>query len=130
MTKDPAVMYLIVNSALGMSPGKIAAQVGHAVEELLLEMVDYKEGLQWTEDEDYAREARRAVGHWDAYKKDGTTKIILKAEKEWEELRKLADIVVIDEGRTEIPPNSETVLGFFPVRKSNVPELLKQLKLL
>ncbi|MFH1469769.1 MAG: peptidyl-tRNA hydrolase [Pseudomonadota bacterium] len=33
---DPLVLYLIVPEGLGMSPGKVAAQCGHAVQMMVL----------------------------------------------------------------------------------------------
>lgn len=92
------VQYLIANKALGMSPGKLAAQVAHA-----------------------AVRSAMASGAIDVDKwlKNGETKIVLEA-RDAEHLlmaehyinnRGFRTFRVIDEGRTEVPPLSATVLG-------------------
>ena len=66
----------------------------------------------------------------------GETKIILKANQELMETllekyrKKISCFQVIDAGKTQIEPNSFTVLAFEPLRLKDVPEELDVLKLL
>lgn len=110
------VMYFLVRQNLKMSKGKTAAQVGHAVQDLITQCP--KPILQ-------------------AYKKSDHPKICLRATyDEMEDIRlwckenKVLHHLVIDAGRTEVPPNTETVLGIGPVQKDKVNKVLKHLKLL
>ncbi len=101
----PLVQYLIANKALGMSPGKLSAQVAHG-----------------------AVRSAMASGAIDTDKwlKTGETKIVLEARDEQhlrtaqEYIEKLGikTFLVLDEGRTEIPPLSATVLASEVVDKS------------
>jgi PTH2 family peptidyl-tRNA hydrolase len=114
MQETELTMYLIVNSSLKMRKGKIAGQVGHAVGL----MVDH---LVRTSDENYN------IWRSSLYKK-----IVLKATKEqFEEVSNIkGSYKVVDAGRTQIPSGSETVIGFHPMFRKEVPEILKSLKLL
>jgi len=64
----------------------------------------------------------------------GITKICLVADdKEWEKLKLEQShqmVLVQDAGKTEIPPNSETVIGLHPMLKSQRTKTLKRLQLL
>lgn len=106
-------MYLVVNKDLKMKPGKMAAQVGHAVRELTTC------GLKINPD------------RWKDYLRKGEVKVVLKASEE--EIRALMKewyeaVPVYDEGRTQIPSGSLTVLGFSPL--ANWSKVLSHLKLL
>ena len=108
---DPLVMYIVVNKDLGMSVGKTAAQVGHAVQHLCLG--------------DPARLAEWAGGDY--------RKVILGARAgEWARLLRelVPPIVVRDDGHTEVQAGSETVAAFWPMRKSARPALLRRLQAL
>lgn len=39
-------------------------------------------------------------------------------------------VLVVDAGLTEIPSGSETVIGLWPMRKSQVPKTVKRLQVL
>jgi len=110
-------MYLVVRMDLKMRPGKIAAQCGHAVEYLALH-------------------TPKPVMH--EYRHHGHPKITLKVAT-LEELEVIRDecqrcrvqyYTVEDEGLTQVPAGSQTVLGIGPVRKENVPKAVATLKLL
>ena len=115
---EELVLYLIVRIDLKMGRGKIAAQCGHATQDLLLRC--------------RSREALRD------YICGASPKIVLKVnnEEEMDTIRKecrdlgLLTHQVIDVGRTQVPAGSKTVLGVGPVRKSIVPQSIKNLKLL
>ena len=95
---------IVVRADLGMSPGKLAAQVAHAAVGA-------------------AEKTRRERNEW--YKKwldEGQKKVVVKVSAE-EELRKLCGIassnglpyeLVKDAGFTELPPGTVTALGIGP----------------
>ena len=109
------VMYLIVRNDLGMSPGKVAAQVGHGVELAIAT-------------------GKRFYQHYQV-SDPPTTKIVLQAN-----LSEFNNIindcwpnyqvydVVVDEGRTEIEPGSKTVLAFAAMPRYVLGPMLAHLK--
>ena len=122
MNENSVVMYLVVNKSLNLTAGKIAAQIGHCCEKLALDAC-YQLFGQYDKQQDK---------DWKEYLNTGTTKIVLAASLEqWAAIKENGScLVIVDEGRTECPPNSETVLGFFPMRKSEAPDVIKKLSLL
>lgn len=120
-------MYLVVRESLNMSPGKMAAQVGHAVMALAHAYTELviREMYLGTKAAKMA-----AYVNW----MNNCRKVVLRANDiQWEALKKLALIgwdqeLVIDSGYTEIEPNSETVIGFWPMKKSDAPQLIKELR--
>lgn len=130
MHTDPVVMYIVINKELNMSNGKIFAQLGHLYFGLFNNLRDlasfppidhpYRESyLKWLN--------------------TGTTKVVLQANSE--QINKLVNdikngldccklgVYVIDEGRTEVPENSITIVGFRPIEKSMAHPIIKELKL-
>lgn len=98
------VQYIIANQGLGMSPGKLAAQVAHAV------VKGYELSFE------YRSENWDRIATWN---ETGHTKIVLAA-RDTEHLlsaeKYLADrghrvALIVDEGRTEVPPLTPTALG-------------------
>lgn len=89
------VQYFLVNTDLGMSTGKIAAQVGHA--SMLIALRDqHQENFQ-------------------VWREIAMKKIVLGATEE--RMRKIIEenptvVRIIDKGFTEIAPDSLTVIGF------------------
>lgn len=105
------VMYIFANRGLGMSPGKLAAQVAHAA----------VEAFQISETELHQEDLVRA------WYDQGHTKLVMLAEDteqlQWIE-RYLKERgyhmhLVIDEGRTEIRPFTPTALGVELVDKDD-----------
>lgn len=97
-------MYLLVRKDVKMSSGKAIAQCGHAALEL-------------------AQKAPRSLVQ--QYTREGGTKIALKLTS-LEQLEQIRDAsaavgvnyyVVVDQGRTQIAPNTTTVLGIGPIRR-------------
>lgn len=141
--EDPIVMYLVVRESLGMSAGKLAAQCGHAVG-----MLDRKYDKQIAVIEGHIdpvygppddlesripERVKAALTIWDEWDNTSFRKVVLTAdEKEWEKLKALdvPKVIVVDAGLTEIAPNSETVIGLWPMRKSERPKLVKRLQVL
>ena len=111
------VMYLFVNKKLGMSPGKLAAQVAHA-----------------------ACNALRAskpelVEAW--YKYGFYTKLVMEARDEkhieniktYLEARNIKAEMIIDEGRTEIEKHTITALGAEIVDKNKLGPIFQEFNL-
>ena len=122
---DEIVMYLCVRTDLPMSPGKVAAQVGHGVQLAIRRA----EVLTVTKNSDDLR-------NWEA---GDYAKVILGGDKrDFEKLCKLASedatlgsrlVKVIDNGRTEVPAGSMTILAFVPMRKSEAKKWVGRLRL-
>jgi peptidyl-tRNA hydrolase len=130
--EDPIVMYFIVRESLGMGIGKTAAQCAHAAQMLLLNYkdLDQKEIYGWSTES--IIHYRQIFTEW---LNTSFRKVVLKADdKEWAklklELNNNLDVIVVDAGLTEIAPNSETVIGLWPMKKSNVSKLVKRLQVL
>lgn len=116
-------MYILVNNDVKMGKGKIAGQVGHVVGLITEEIVqDY-----YIERNDITTEAYQRYISW---KKKGHAKIILKAtEEEMIALIQEKECIFIrDAGKTQIPPNTLTVVGFYPT--TELKEKFQHLKLL
>ncbi len=122
MNENEHLMYLIVRADLKMSKGKIAAQCGHAVQWLVVN--NMSNGIKKNSFMQYLIGAH--------------PKIVLKVSNE-EELNnittqcienRISYYQVVDAGRTQIPPNTKTVLGIGPIRRSEVPSKIKTFKLL
>lgn len=94
-------MYIAVNTSLNMGKGKIGAQVGHGVAAVTEKCLVSDPAL------------------WTRYKFGGQTKICVKAtQEEMEQLAQIKNACVIhDAGRTQIAPNSLTVVAFMPCNK-------------
>jgi peptidyl-tRNA hydrolase len=125
---DPVVLFLVVRTSLDMSPGKVAAQVGHAVQRIV--RARYVADL--------GEDGRRAAV-FDAWVDGGEyRKVVLAAdEKEWAKVRAAASaaldpdvVVVADLGLTELSGRNETVVGFWPTSKSTAPRVLSRLQAL
>lgn len=144
--EDPIVMYLIVHETLDMSMGKTAAQAAHASQMLTLKYFEIKEQsksiqrqLSSVPDSEVLRSeyVKLAIpisimGEW---LKGSFRKVVLRADdKEWnklkEEFKDQNMVLVVDAGLTEIPSGSETVIGLWPMRKSQVPKSVKRLQVL
>lgn len=126
--ENPLVMYLIVRESLGMGVGKIAAQCGHAVGIL---HIKYNE--QEHEDDILEPVYPSNLKIWYEWQHSSFRKVVLKADdKEWEKIKtEMKDFVlVVDAGLTEIPSGSETVIGLWPMYKSDCPKLIKRLQVL
>ncbi len=116
-------MYILVNTSVKMSKGKIAAQVGHAVQKTTERML------------------KQYPKKWKEYISCGIPKIVLKSD-----INLLENLInkyptsnrntniwceyIIDAGRTQIPPNTLTCLAFCPLKTEDVPDEITTLKLL
>lgn len=150
--EDPIVMYLIVHESLGMSTGKTAAQAAHASQMLTLKYFEMKEASKTIQKQmvpllqpmppaaelnrlqaEYVKSAKpiSIMGEW---LNSSFRKVVLRAsDKEWAKLKeefKDSMVLVVDAGLTEIAAGSETVIGLWPMRKSQRPKLLQRLQVL
>ena len=122
MDFNPLYMYILVNDDLKMGKGKIAGQVGHVVglitEEIIRKSYERSKGIP----DCYQR--------YMIWKATGHTKVILKATQE--QIIKLIEepesIYIRDAGKTQIAPDSLTVLGFYP--SDTLKDKFKNFKLL
>ena len=134
--QGPLIMYLVVKESLNMSIGKTAAQCAHAAQMLM---------LKYFELESDARNNTPTVYHqlmtkeplvlFDNWLNSSFRKVVLRAnDKEFEKLKKELSpnttVIVVDAGLTEIAAGTETVIGLFPIHKSQSPKCLKRLQVL
>jgi PTH2 family peptidyl-tRNA hydrolase len=117
---DELVMYFFVNTDLKMEKGKMCSQVGHVAQMITEEIV--RLGYE-------CNPVPELYYTYMKYKKH-CKKIVLKATQE--QLLELIKMdgarYVIDAGRTQVPENSLTVVGFAPC--NNLFEKFKDYKLL
>lgn len=96
-------VYIFINTSLKMNNGKIASQVSHLSRTMTLAIFQ----------QDADSDVTKRYNDWVA---TGSEIIILKASEL--EIRKLAShsdsCAIVDEGLTQVEPDSLTVLGFFP----------------
>jgi len=107
------IQYFIVNKDLNMSAGKIAAQVSHAAMLIALRDQHEEKFKQWL--------------------KIAIKKVVLKANeneiiKVYEKLPNAK--LIIDNGHTEVPPQSKTVLGFPIMSREEAHPYVKRFRLL
>jgi PTH2 family peptidyl-tRNA hydrolase len=107
-------MYIFVNDSLKMGKGKIAAQVGHVITDIVENMIKYNSNIYY------------------CWKKSGQKKIILKTTEQNIQniIYKYNPYIIRDQGKTQILPNSLTVIGFEPMIEKNIPSEFKNYKLL
>ena len=117
MRKGSFKQVIVVNKSLGMSQGKLAAQVAHAS---ILSMFEAPEGIVcgWL-DNSYPKIVLQVE----------STQDLLDLQEKANELN-LPSSLVIDEGRTELSNGSITCLGIGPSTKELIDEVTGKLRLL
>lgn len=107
---DPIVMYIIINTSLKMTVGKAMSQLGHGVQAIITT-------LEQEAHEMNPPNRVRTYLRWI----DESTKIVLGATiDELDALMSQFDDqndifhAIIDDGKTQVPPNSLTVVAFYP----------------
>lgn len=129
--EDPWVQYIIINIDLGMDAGKIAAQVGHGCDMHIFRYFELKalEDVNWQEESH--RSKIENTKHWI---EESLRKIVKVAhQKEFDKAKELDGFdcfLVKDAGLTQVAAGSETVLVFWPIKKSTCPKLIHKLQLL
>jgi PTH2 family peptidyl-tRNA hydrolase len=103
---DSLRMYIFVNNDLGMGKGKIAAQVGHAVQKITDRILR----------DHFVRNDDTAYKIYTEWIQMGAKKVVLKVNTV--ELEKITTIggccKIHDAGHTQIPSGSLTVVAFLP----------------
>ena len=112
------VQYIIINKDLNMSPGKIAAQVGHVCTLCAMHILEYKE-WEW--------EKYQIFKEW--FNKD-QKKIILEAHQKVLEKLENQFYSIRDNGLTEIPSNSLTAVSLGVMTRKEAEPYVKRLQLL
>lgn len=134
--EDPLIMYLVVRESLNMSIGKTAAQCAHAAQMLMLKYFTLEADARNNPPGVYHQlmsEGNLAL--FDNWLNSSFRKVVLRADdKEFNKLKSelLPDniVIVVDAGLTEIEAGSETVIGVFPMHKSQAPKCIKRLQVL
>lgn len=123
---DPTILYVVARKELNLPGAKLAVQVGHLTELIAVEFYSLLNEL--SNDEWHKQEIQKYLD----YTSTGTRKVVLGADdKEFEKIKTLHDCYVVrDAGLTVVAPNTETVLGFWPNKKSQAPKLIQRLQLL
>ncbi|MDF2533936.1 MAG: hypothetical protein K0R18_93 [Bacillales bacterium] len=116
---DEIVQYFVVNSELEMSPGKIAAQVGHVAT-----MIAYHAGR-----DSITTQSQETKWFSDWFYNDQKKIVLRGKQKELENLIAKGFIYIRDNGLTEIPAGSLTVVGLTPMPKDIAQEYVKRLQL-
>lgn len=126
MSDDKIVEYIIINKELGMGVGKVAGQVAH-VQTIIDNKIKYIAGLKELNEKDLS-----VLGWYEDWFLNGSqTKIILRAkEKDLLKAIEMGAFSIRDNGLTEIPAGSLTVVGFLPQPKSNLQEFTRRFQLL
>ncbi|KAI4840656.1 peptidyl-tRNA hydrolase 2 [Plasmodium brasilianum] len=125
-------MVFCVRTDIKMNKGKICSQCCHACLSVYEKMLKRKNQLK------NSGNSQSALTYFDVWKKTGQKKIVLKissAEEMYEierkaKMKNLITSIIIDAGRTQIEPNTETVIAIEPVPDEVVNDITGQLKLL
>ncbi len=113
---------MVVRTDLGMSCGKLSAQVAHAAVSLYELATRNKKFKKW-------------LKNWLA---EGQKKVVVKVKRK-EELLSLYDqakrlnlpaVLIQDRGLTEIPPGTQTTLGIGPGPDAEIDKITRDLPLL
>lgn len=121
--EDPIVQYYIVRSDVGMSAGKIGAQIAHGAQMFVFRYLEKKE--QGSLDDKQGK----LIEDWLA---GSFRKVVLSGTAgDFEKLKKELDVFLVrDAGLTEVSSGTETVLVTYPMLKSERPKFLKRLRVL
>jgi len=124
-------MYILVDSNLKMTKGKIAAQVGHVVQQITETIiVNYYEKHADPRNESHML----TYDNYKNWNSQGSAKIVLRATHE-----ELENIIlshgnqikyIRDAGLTQVAPNSLTVVAFIPMKTHKMTYNISQHKLL
>lgn len=112
-----AAMYIFVNKGLGMSPGKIAAQAGHAAVEAALLSNGY--GAPMTAESARLWDAWRSGLHYAKYVMEARDNEHIRDIERYLRDRGFRTALILDEGHTEVPAISPTALGVALVDKDD-----------
>jgi peptidyl-tRNA hydrolase, PTH2 family len=116
-TKPNPVMYIFVNKAANMSPGKMAAQVAHAA-------VKASDGSSAP-----LRDAWNEYGFYTKLVMQARNAPHLETIQKYLKDRNIASWLIIDEGRTELEKHTPTALGVEIIDKDTKGEIFKSFDL-
>lgn len=134
MTIDNHIVeYILVNKELNMGVGKIAGQVAHVqtiIDNKIKHYADHNKNPLLPALTPDLIDALGWYEEW--FLLDGAqTKVILRAkEKDLRKAIEMGAFFIRDNGLTEIPAGSLTVVGFLPQPKSNLVSFTKKFQLL
>lgn len=112
-------MYIFVNKGLGMSPGKIAAQAGHAAVEATLLSHPITAAAAPGDAVNELWNAWRTGLHYAKYVMEARDSDHLRDTERYLNDRGFKTALIIDEGHTEIEPIQPTALGVALVDKDD-----------
>ncbi|HGM1413439.1 TPA: aminoacyl-tRNA hydrolase [Clostridioides difficile] len=122
-------MYIAINSDLNMSPGKVGAQVAHAVYDYLYNKILDTVSCSY-ETEIIAHELIDLKCDLTSFKNNGDTICILKAkEAQLLKFKEKGYLTIVDRGLTEIPKNSITCVNLGIFNENEIPSTIKRLRL-
>jgi peptidyl-tRNA hydrolase, PTH2 family len=140
--EDPLVMYLVVRESINMSIGKTAAQCAHASQMLQIKYEKLHKALVHQRKLiqegvslllPISTEMSQLETIFQQWMGIGIRKVVLQAdEKEWVRIKEECpeNVLVVDAGHTELAPGTETVIGIWPIKKSQAPKILRRLQVL
>src|ERR1019366_2407436 len=127
--EDPIVLYLIVRESLNMSAGKACAQVGHAVQYILMHYFAAQVLKAKVKDTTLPIIELDHIAITTKWLGQDARKVVLKAdEKEWAALQTELGtncVIVKDNGLTEVAAGSQTVIALWPNYKSKRSNIIK-----
>lgn len=129
---DPSeemVMYIVPNLSLKMGVGKTVAQCGHGV---MMIADEFRRGPTFLHFGMTEADKQR-LNSFSEWNRNHYVKVTLEANPEqWDQLKEQikdgSGILVVDEGRTEVAPNSETAIVLWPIKRKDRSELLCSLR--
>jgi len=126
---DPIVQYYIVRSDIGMSVGKIGAQIAHGAQMFIFGYLKVCDLCKPMPSGGKPMLKRDITNKW---MNESFRKVFLKAKtKDFEKIKEILDVFVVrDAGLTEVEPGSETIIVTWPMHKSTAPKQLKRLQTL
>lgn len=108
-------VYLIINGSLEMSAGKIAAQCFQVAQRL----------LRAAEAPETDPNLVAALADWERQGTRTITRIALSETLFERVCHDLDGVLMVDEGLTEVPANSATVFATWPLRRGELPRMLR-----
>ena len=125
--KDLA-MYILVNSDIEISAGKLGGQVGHVVQSYMDTIIEAKDDYDCHHGFYATEEAEKLIDLYNEYKETNRKKIILKCKQSKLETLLEKYPFVRDCGLTELEPNTLTCVCLGIIDRNNIPEDLKFIK--
>jgi peptidyl-tRNA hydrolase len=122
---EELIQYIVVNKDLGMSPGKIGAQIGHICTVCAYKYLKEDSDLTWGGN--FILDKDKFLAWYQGEQK----KIVLEGhQKDLEKLVEKGFFFIRDAGYTEIPANSLTVVSLGVMTREEAKQFTKRLQLL